>query len=170
MIRQLRLIAWLLLLFPVAGLADVPDLVLKDFDGRLHNVKEFIGHGKWTVVVVWSADCPICKREMYHMTFFHDEHHRKDATVLGLSIDGYDNRAKAIRFADDQALNFPNLIGDPDDASRVAGTMFIGTPTYYVFAPDGRFVAQRIGPMTQEQMEHLIDALKVERDGRPARG
>lgn len=156
---------WLaiLLLWPILSAAvTAPDIVLKDFDGADHNVNEYIGHGKWTVVAVWSADCPICRREIYQMAFFHDVHKNKDAAVLGVSVDGYANKAMAQAFIDDQSLNFPNLIGDPRDASRFGGGAFIGTPTHYFFAPDGRFVTQRIGPLTQEQAENIIrDAEKT---------
>ena len=160
MIRRIRWWVIVLLLAPLLAQAAGPDVRLKGFDGKDHNVNEYVGRGKWTIVVVWSKDCPICKRDIYHMTFFYDEHRRKDATVLGLSIDGYDNRAKAQVFIDDQSLNFPNLIGDPDDPSRISGTMFIGTPTYYFFSPDGKFMTQRIGPVTQEQAEAILHGLE----------
>jgi len=161
-IRKFALFA-ALLLAPFFAPASPPDVTLKDFDGKTRQASEFIGHGKWTVVTVWSADCPICKAEIFHMTFLHDEHKNKDIVVLGLSIDGHANRKKAQGFIDDQKLNFPNLIGEPDDASLLSGTMFIGTPTYYFFSPEGRFVGQRIGPLTQEQAERTIENLKAER-------
>jgi peroxiredoxin len=156
-----KMAVWALLFVPLMGAAN-PDLVLKDFDGKDRRVSEFIGTGRWTVVAVWSADCPICKSEIFHMTFFHDDNRKKDAAVLGLSIDGVENRKKAQGFVTDQALNFPNLLGTPDDASLLAGTTFIGTPTYYVFSPQGKFVTQRIGPVTQDEMQALIDRLKAE--------
>lgn len=142
--------------------AATPDLVLQDFDGKDRRVSEFIGNGRWTVVAVWSADCPICKRDIFHMTFFHDDNKKKDVSVLGLSVDGVENRKKAQGFVTDQALNFPNLLGTPDDASLLAGARFIGTPTYYVFSPQGKLLTQRIGPVTQEEMETIIERLKAE--------
>lgn len=164
MARRIKWFWSILALLPLLVAAAGPNLVLKDFDGKDRNVREFIGQGKWTVVTIWSADCPICKREIYHMTFFHDDHKKGRATVLGMSIDGYENKAKAQGFINDQSLNFPNLIGTPDDASELAGTIFIGTPTYYVFSPEGKILAQRIGPITQEQMERLIESLTAEHE------
>lgn len=160
-LRRLFVTIAVLLLYPFAAGAAAPDLALKDLAGKTHPVSEYIGKGQWTVVVVWSSDCPICKRDIHHMTFFHDEHQAKDARVLGLSIDGFENRAKAQAFVDDHDLNFPNLIGDPDDASRLSGQMFIGTPTYYFFAPDGRFASMRVGPVNQAQAEEVIRAISA---------
>lgn len=163
MIRKFARAAVLLLLVPLAAPAAPPDLPLVDFSGRVRNVNEFLGQGRWTVVAVWSADCPICRREIYHMTFFHDEHKNRDADVLGLSVDGFENRRKAQQFSDDQSLNFPNLLGTRKDASRLSGAAFIGTPTYYFFSPEGRFLTQRVGAITQETAERILAALKTER-------
>ena len=166
-----RISRWLAVLFilPALAMAAGPDFRLKDVEGMEHNVNEYIGQGKWTVVAVWSSDCPICRRDIHHMTFFHNEHRKKNATVLGLSIDGYDNRVKAKGFIDDQSLNFPNLVGEVDDAIRLSNTMFIGTPTYYFFSPDGKFMAQRIGPVTQQQAEQVIEDLEKQRQ-KPKQG
>lgn len=156
-----RLVA-LLLLAPTAILA-APDMVLKDPSGKSRNVNEFIGRGQWVIVTVWSADCPICRRDMYHMTFFQEEHKEKGIQVLGLSIDGYAQRDQAQDFIDEQSLNFPNLIGTPADASRLSGHRFRGTPTYYFFAPDGAFMAVHVGSLTGAQAERVLRALKKDR-------
>jgi peroxiredoxin len=170
MVRMTREWFAALVCVPWLAVAAPPDLVLPDADGRPRSVREFIGRGQWTVVAVWSADCPICRRELYHVAFFHDEHRARDAAVLGLSVDGPGSRAKARAFIDEQALNFPNLIGTPADAVRLAGKVrFVGTPTFYFFTPQGEFAAQRIGAMTQAQLEELLSALATARAARPAR-
>lgn len=153
----------LLLVSSCVAVAAPPDLKLRDLSGKAQNANEYIGRGRWVIVTVWSADCPICQREMYHMTFLHDEHKDKDLRVLGLSIDGQANQAKAQAFAEDQTLNFPNLLGNPGDASRLSGLPLMGTPTYYFFAPDGRFATQRVGALTQAQAERVLDTLKKAR-------
>ncbi|MEW6330677.1 MAG: TlpA disulfide reductase family protein [Pseudomonadota bacterium] len=163
MFQRIRWLVVLLMMAPVLAMAAGPDLRLRDVEGRERNVNEFVGQGKWTIVAVWSSDCPICRRDIHHMTFFHDEHRKKNATVLGFSIDGYHNRAKAKGFIEDQSLNFPNLVGEPEDASRLSGAMFIGTPTYYFFSPEGRFMTQRIGPVTQAQAEQILGDLEKQR-------
>lgn len=163
MVQQLKRWVLAFAVVPLLAFAAGPDVRLKDVDGKEHNVNEFIGQGKWTVVAVWSADCPICRRDIYHMTFFYDEHRNKDATVLGLSVDGYANRAKARGFIEEQSLNFPNLIGEPEDAKRIGNTAFIGTPTYYFFSPEGKFMTQRIGPVSQQQAEEILRDLEKKR-------
>lgn len=151
----------LLAMSPLPASAAAPDLVLKDLSGKDRRVSEYIGRGRWVIVTVWSADCPICQREMYHMTFLHEEHKDKDIQVLGLSIDGYAQRAKIRDFVDDQSLNFPTLIGEPGDAGQLSGRPLLGTPTYFFFAPRGRFMTAHVGAMTQQQAEATIKRLRT---------
>lgn len=159
MVRLLARAAVVLMFIPAVLLA-APNMVLKDVDGKSRNVNEFIGKGQWTVVAIWSVDCPICRRELYHMAFFHDAHRKKDATVLGVSIDGIEDRKRVVEFIDEQALSFPNLIGTAKDAAELGTGRLFGTPTYYVFSPDGRLLAERVGAQSQEQIEELIAQLK----------
>jgi len=153
-----RLLFVCTLLTAIPALAAAPDIRMKSLQGDEHNVNEFIGHGKWVVVAIWAHDCPICNAEIYQMSFFHDEHKDKDAIVLGVSIDGWDNRDKAQAFVDRHSIDFTNLITEPDASilARFGAGPFIGTPTFYVYSPDGTLVAQNIGPTTQEDVERFM--------------
>jgi len=142
------------LYLPVLAMGS-PDLVLPGLDGRHRAVNEFIGHGKWTVVAVWSADCPICRRDMPEMAFFHDAHRGKDAIVLGVSIDGGARKPEIAEFVEDHGLDFVNLIGTPMQMAAFGGS-FRGTPTYYVYSPKGNLVMRQVGSMTQEAAEEII--------------
>lgn len=155
--KMLKWFAPLLLIFPLVAGA-VPDLVLKDFNGNNRNISDYIGKGKWTVVVVWAHDCSVCNNEIHHMTFFHDAHKDKDAIVLGVTVDGWSKREKAQGFIDTHALNFPNLIAEPrqDVLAKFGGGPFYGTPTFYVYSPKGELLARQIGPITQEDLEKFI--------------
>ena len=153
-----RLLA--VLMFVPTMLLAAPDMVLKDVDGKSRNVNEFIGKGQWTVVAIWSVDCPICRRELYQMAFLHDAHRKKDASVLGISIDGMDDRKRVVEFIDEQALSFPNLIGSAKEAAELGTGRLFGTPTYYVYSPDGRLLAQRVGAQSQEQIEEILAQLR----------
>ena len=136
---------------------------LPDPEGKMHLVGDFLGKGKWTVVVIWSVDCPICKKDIFHMAFFHDEHKNRDATVLGISIDGTGETKRVKEFIRNQSLGFPNLIGTTDTPEQISPKSFIGTPTYIIFDPQGGFAAQVVGPTTQSQMEGYIKTLTAER-------
>ena len=92
------------------------------------------------------------------MTFFHDAHQKKDAIVLGITVDGWKNRKLAQKFIDEHALNFVNLIVEPEQSvlMKFGAGPFIGTPTFYIYAPDGELLARNVGPVTQEDVEKFI--------------
>ncbi|KPK10688.1 MAG: hypothetical protein AMJ68_08450 [Acidithiobacillales bacterium SG8_45] len=155
-----RMFFSLLLLLPLASLA-APDLVLKTVDGEQRNVSEYIGKGKWTIVAIWAHNCHVCNDEMPAMTFFHEAHKDKDAIVLGVSIDGWAKRQKAKGFIETHALNFPNLIAEPrqDVIGKFGGGEFYGTPTFYVYSPEGELLARQIGPISAEDIEKFMKSV-----------
>lgn len=167
-VRRFKYWFLVLMLAPLWASAAGPDITLQGLDGKARNVNEFIGKGKWTVVAIWASDCPICKREIHQMAFFHDAHKHKDAIVLGVSVDGYANKAKAQRFVDEHSLDFTNLIAETGQIAQFGAGRFVGTPTFYIFTPQGELVAKQVGPISQEDIEQFIaksNATKTKSNG-----
>ncbi|MCZ6717955.1 MAG: TlpA disulfide reductase family protein [Gammaproteobacteria bacterium] len=142
------------------------DTKLKDLDGLDHQLGEYIGHGKWVIFNVWGPKCPPCIDEMPELTAFHDDHHDTDAVVIGLALDfpSFDNaNAEDVAvFVDDYFVSFPVLLGDRQIASRIGGKPLRGIPTTFIFSPQGRLVHIRYGPMTQNELENLIETLATD--------
>lgn len=155
-IRSLIILGIGLLMLPLLASAAAGDVPLRGFDGKSLKLGELVGGGKWTVVAVWASDCPICRAELPQMDFFHSAHKNKDARVVGLSIDGYKGRVAATQFIKDVGLDFPNYLVDVMDLFDIGAGMFVGTPTFYIFSPDGKVVGHNVGPLTQEQVEAFI--------------
>ena len=157
--RSIRLWVGLFgVLIATAASAAAANIALRGLDGKTRNVNERIGHGKWVVVATWAHDCHICADEIHHMADFHQAHKNRDAMVLGVSIDGYDQVALARAFVDRLKLPFPNLIAEPSQAVMLqfgAGE-FVGTPTYYIYSPQGKIVGQNIGPITRKEVENFL--------------
>jgi peroxiredoxin len=157
-VSMARYLAYLLLL-PCLVWAGAPAWVLPDLEGKAQPTSQYIGKGRWTVVAVWSVDCAICRRELHHMAFLHDERGAKGPAVLGLSVDGAGNRERVAAFVDEQGLSFPNLIGERGDILRFGAAPLKGTPTYLFFSPRGKLAAQHLGAMTQQEAERVITQL-----------
>jgi peroxiredoxin len=152
----------LLALLPVWVSAGPPDVTLYDFEGRPHVLEDYLGKGKWLIVTVWASDCPVCNKEIPELVAFHNAHHRKDATVLGISVDGTARRQEALAFIERHKLSFPNLLDDGRAFKaiylRATGRpWFGGTPMNLVYAPDGTLAARRIGPLARPEIEAFIE-------------
>jgi len=156
------LFAALLALLPAFASSAPPEEVLYDFEGRPHALEEHLGKGKWLVVTVWASDCAICEREIPELVAFHNAHRDKDATVLGISVDGPARKAEALVFIQRHQVSFPNLLdyGRAFKAIYLRATgrpWFGGTPMNLVYAPDGKLAARRIGPLAKAEIEAFIE-------------
>lgn len=154
-----------LLLTGASALAESPDITLRDLDGKPRNVNEFIGHGNWTIVVVWSRDCLLCNREIHHMTEFHNSHQDKGATVLGVSIDGVEQMALAREFVSFHKLPFVNLVAEPEQEvmMKFGAGPFVATPTHYFYDPNGKLVGRKVGPLPRKDLEAFLEAPNTRR-------
>jgi peroxiredoxin len=144
-----------------AALAAPPEEVLYDFDGRPRAIEEYVGKGKWLVVTVWASDCAVCEKEIPELVAFHNAQRDKDATVLGISMDGPAGKPAAQAFIERHQVSFPNLL----DGGRAFKAIYLhatgrpwfgGTPMNLVYAPDGKLAARRIGPLTKAEIEAFI--------------
>lgn len=154
-------LAWLALP-SAAESASQSDETLYDFDGTPHALTEYLGKGKWLIVTIWASDCAICEKEIHEMAAFHDARRGRDATVLGISVDGPARRREALAFIERHRLGFPNLLDDGRACKaiylRATGRpWFGGTPMNLVYAPDGTLAARRIGPLARTEIEAFIE-------------
>ncbi|MDH5423412.1 MAG: TlpA family protein disulfide reductase [Gammaproteobacteria bacterium] len=159
MFYKLRVVGIIFIsLFSTLALAAAPDITVKDVNGKSHNVNQHIGKGKWTVVVFWAYNCHVCNAEIQQMTFFQDDHAEKDATVLGISVDGFDKVKKSRAFIDNHELNFPNYLIKLEESEflKFGGGRFGGTPTFYLYNPAGELVAKNLGAVSPEVIEKFI--------------
>ena len=131
---------------------------LTDFSGRGSNLSEHTGNGKWLVVMLWASYCHVCNDEAHQYNQFHLDHHGKDASVIGVSLDGAAGQAEAEAFVRRHDIAFPNLIGEPERVAdlyqTLTGTPWRGTPSFLVYGPDGELAAKQEGAVPI----HLIEA------------
>jgi len=153
---------FLFALLPFSASAAAPDLSLNDFSGKEHQLSEYIGNGQWTVVVMWAEDCEVCNAEIANIDKFHKEYKDKNARILGVSIDGKDKIDLAKDFVKRHSVSFPNLIIEPDMKyiGKFGGGDLLGTPTFYIFTPEGKIVAAQAGGVPMNIIEDFISNYK----------
>ena len=92
---------------------------------------------------------------------FHDQHHDRQAGVLGITLDGEAGKSEALGFIERHMVDFPNLIGEPEVVARLytdlVGEPWLGTPSFLVFAPDGKLRARQVGAVPAELLEAFIE-------------
>jgi len=133
---------------------------LRDLSGKTHKLDEFVGGGKWRVVMIWASDCHVCNTEAQQYVDFHNARSGKDVALLGLSLDGWSGRAEAQAFIKRHNITYPNLLGSPqaivDLYSDRTGENLTGTPAFLIFNPQGKIVAKQVGAVPVKIIEEFI--------------
>ncbi len=149
--------------------AVAEEVQLEGLDGKQHNLSEFIGKGKWTLLNIWGPKCPPCRDEMPDLVQFHDAHKDIDAIVVGIAIDfpsyGYANKKEVIKFAEDFMIDFPLLLSDGSITERLGLGALQGLPTTFMYSPEGEVVGVQVGGINREIIENFIK--KHEKNKKP---
>ena len=160
MIRILRnqLLGMVIILLAFSNAASAVDLA--EFDGSSGALDAYTGKGKWVVLKIWAYDCYVCNKEAHEYVAFHKKHKDKDAVMLGLSMDGKKNIKNAKEFMRRHKIQYTTLLGEPEAVAgyyqNKTGSPWIGTPTFMIFNPSGKLVAETVGAVPTTLIEQFI--------------
>lgn len=114
--------------------------------------------GKYTVVNFFASWCEPCQTEGPNLVAFQFEHQRTgDASVLSVVIQ--DTPADARNYQAKIGANWPTM-ADPQGTIRL--DYGVGSPpSTFVIAPDGRVVADYLGPATVKDLDSVIQRAKA---------
>lgn len=161
MINLVRLFILSTLLLPIQLVfSQEHNLLIEAVDGQQHSLNEFIGKGKWTVVNVWATACPYCRRELFDLVSFHDQHSTVDAAVVSLALDlnsfGIPDKDYLSHFASSYLIDYPILLVSGELASKVIGAEINTVPMTFFYNPKGEMVYQLTGELTTDVLEDVI--------------
>ncbi len=156
--RHFIALLWGALLLPLTARAG--GVEVQTLAGRHAGLGEFLAKDKWTVVMVWTTYCGACRKQYPLISAFHSKHKDKDAQVLGVSLDGFDQGEKIKAYQTAHAQNFPSVMADSDQFidkyQRTTGEKFTGTPTYMLFDAKGGLRAYIDGLVSIADIENYI--------------
>jgi thiol-disulfide isomerase/thioredoxin len=142
-----------------------PDVQLAGLDGDQHNLNQYIGRGKWTVLNIWGTRCPPCLEEIPELIHFHDDHKDTKAIVVGIAIDfpsyGYAKRNEVHEFVSEHLVDFPVLLSDASISEQIGVGILEGLPTTYLYTPQGDLVGMQVGGITRQILEAFIDRYEI---------
>lgn len=151
----------LLLLSPLAMALDLANPELEGSDGVTYHLKDFIGKGSWTAMVVWGAKCPACLEEMPDVQNLYDRREETGIDVLGLVIDypsfDFPDIQEVQLYEEDNFITFPNLMIDYQVFADLGMGRLKGTPTIVVLNPQGEAVTMRAGIIPMSEIEEFIN-------------
>lgn len=132
------IVAVIIFLSPLPAYA----FLVSDFEGKRTNVHEYVGDGRWTVVMLWQLGCVPCEKQKPAVEAFHEKYKASKAHVLGLVMDGHESIPEIQSFLETQSVGFPSLVvfGDVFNEQVVeeTGKGFPASPGYIIYSPAGQ--------------------------------
>lgn len=152
--------ALLAFVFAVPSTSYGAGLAVHRLDSTSSTLAAELVKDQFNVIMVWTTYCPVCRAQYPVLSRFHDAHHNRDATVLGIALAEPEDRAAVASYRSATRQSFPSVTVRPealvDAFERAVGEPFGGTPTYLLFDAAGTLRTYLVGPTTEAQLEELI--------------
>jgi thiol-disulfide isomerase/thioredoxin len=125
--------------------------VLNDLQG--HAVKLSDLRGKAVVLNFWATWCPPCKEEIPYFVEMQKRYGAQGLQVVGVATD-YEDAKDVAKFASDEAINYPILLGQEAVAQQYGGLDYL--PTTFYIDRNGRVVDRVFGLPGREAIEQNV--------------
>ncbi|MCY7387499.1 MAG: TlpA family protein disulfide reductase [Burkholderiales bacterium] len=141
--------------------ADAFDL--KDTAGQSQRLSDL--KGKWVVVNFWATWCAPCVKEIPDIAEFAKDQGEK-VRVVGIALDWVegdkptaadDRKIKA--FAKKVGHTYPLVLGNA--ATEKFFGKVKGLPKTIIYAPDGKVVFEKTGPVTRQLLARVVAGEKI---------
>lgn len=131
---------------------------LQDTRSNLH---DYVGDGRWTIVMFWGKDCVACEAQKPMLEAFHQKYSQSRAKAIGVSIDGMENIAYIRQNIAKHQTSYLNLAVLTDvfewQFKQETGKQYRLTPTYLLYFPDGKLAGVRHGSMDFNVLEQILN-------------
>ncbi|MFK8075643.1 MAG: TlpA family protein disulfide reductase [Granulosicoccus sp.] len=155
--RVFRLPLALILLLSIGG---VSAFQLQALDKTRVNLLDYVGDGRWTLVMFWSTDCIPCEEQKPMIEDFHQTYSASNAKVIGIALDGMENYSGIKKLIDFHQPTYPNLVVYTDVFHRqyqeLTQKQFRATPTYLLFSPTGQLSGTRVGKIERAMLDSIV--------------
>lgn len=134
---------------------------LTDMQGNKKHFNELLGNGKWTVLEIWSSECPACPDAVFYMNNLKARYDK--AELIGISVDGdygADGPDMAKRFIKQHKITFPSLFSSTEEIDGFLaplGEELFGTPSVLIFDPRGKLRGIEVGAIISQDVIDFIE-------------
>lgn len=138
----------------VKGNIVAPSLVLKDLQGRQHDLKDY--KGQVVLVQFWATYCGPCRKEMPSMNKMMKE--MGDVPFKILAVDMGETKEEVDQFVSEVKPEFTILMDE--DGKSIEDWRVFAAPSNFIIDPDGNIRYTLFGGVEWDSVE-LIEKLKA---------
>ncbi|OGC00187.1 hypothetical protein A2V82_07375 [candidate division KSB1 bacterium RBG_16_48_16] len=148
----------LLFLLTTSAFAKAESFSLRDTDGELVRLDDYLGKGP-VVLDFWATWCKPCVKSLPKMQKLYEKLQDRGLVVLAINEDGPRSLAKVAPFASSLGLTFPILLDEDRDVVRQYQVS--GLPTTIIIDKDQNVVHTMRGyrPGDEKAVEQLLESL-----------
>lgn len=114
----------------------LPDLEVRDTQGRTRRVSDLLRPGHYTLVEIWASWCMPCRGEIPFLKKAYEQYRRKGFDILSISIDSREENWKTA--LEDERMPWTQVLDMPRRSFSVYETTAV--PTSMLVGPDGTIV------------------------------
>ena len=130
-----------------------PDFTLTDLQGRPLTLSDL--RGKAVVLNFWATWCPPCKQEIPWFVDLQKRYGAQGLQVVGVSMDDEGDQKAVAKFAADNGINYPILLGKESVALQYGGIDYL--PTTFYIDRNGVVMERVFGqPGTPDEIEQKV--------------
>jgi peroxiredoxin len=138
----------------------MPNLVLKDMEGKSKNMADYSKSGKITVISFWATWCSPCKKELNNMHELYDDWKAKyDLQIVAVCTDNTRNTQKVKPYVNGQGWECDIIMDVNQDLQRAMNIVQI--PHTFLLDQKGNIIYQHSGYVEGDEfsLEEKIKAL-----------
>lgn len=141
-------------------LQTLPEMNLKDVNGKPKNMADYSKSGKITIVSFWATWCSPCKKELNNINEIYDEWKSKyNLELIAICTDNARNVPKVKPYVDGQGWEYEIIMDVNQDFQRAMNVVQI--PHTFLLDANGKIVYQHSGYVEGDEyaLEEKIKAL-----------
>jgi thiol-disulfide isomerase/thioredoxin len=127
-----------------SAVQTLPNLVLKDINGKSKNLADYSKSNKITIVSFWATWCAPCKKELNSINEIYDEWKTKyGLELVAICTDNARNTPKVKPYVDGQGWDYDVIMDINQDFQRAMNVVQI--PHTFLLDQTGKIVYQHSG-------------------------
>jgi len=132
---------------------EAPDFVLTDLQGHALKLSDL--RGKAVVLNFWATWCPPCKEEIPWFVDLQKRYGEQGLQIVGVSMDDDGDQKSVAKFAAENSINYPILLGKENVAAQYGGIDYL--PTTFYIDRSGVVLDRVFGqPGTRDEIEQNV--------------
>jgi cytochrome c biogenesis protein CcmG, thiol:disulfide interchange protein DsbE len=144
--KNILTLAFVALLFGASAQQrqTMPDIILKDVNGKNKNMADYSKTGKITIISFWATWCTPCKKELTNINDLLDDWKEKyGVELVAVTVDNSRNVPKVKPFVDGQGWTFDCILDVNSDLARAMNVL--NPPQTFLIDQSGNIVWSHVG-------------------------